>query len=72
MRCYNSALIYELSVLKIFAEPLLAVVPDDVPESTEANRLLKILDYFLPITNIEDIPRTSIIREFIGRSAFRY
>lgn len=69
---FNSALIYEVSVLKIFAEPLLAVVPDDVPESTEANRLLKILDYFLPITNIEDIPRTSIIREFIGRSAFRY
>jgi uridine kinase len=69
---FNSALIYEVSVLKIFAEPLLTVVPDDVPESTEANRLLKILDYFLPITNIEDIPRTSIIREFIGRSAFRY
>lgn len=69
---FNSALVYELAVLKIFAEPLLAVVPDDVPESTEANRLLKILDYFLPITNIEDIPRTSIIREFIGRSAFRY
>ena len=69
---FNSALVYELAVLKIFAEPLLAVVPDDVPESTEANRLLKILDYFLPITNIEDIPRTSIIREFIGRSAFKY
>ncbi|MGQ9856510.1 MAG: nucleoside kinase [Fervidobacterium sp.] len=69
---FNSALVYELAVLKIFAEPLLAVVPDDAPESTEANRLLKILDYFLPITNIEDIPRTSIIREFIGRSAFRY
>jgi len=69
---FNSALVYELAVLKIFAEPLLAVVPDDVPESTEANRLLKILDYFLTITNIEDIPRTSIIREFIGRSAFRY
>lgn len=69
---FNSALVYELSVLKIFAEPLLAAVPDNAPESTEANRLLKILDYFLPITNIEDIPRTSIIREFIGRSAFRY
>ncbi|MGC8955453.1 MAG: nucleoside kinase [Fervidobacterium sp.] len=69
---FNSALVYELSVLKIFAEPLLAVVPDNEPESTEANRLLKILDYFLPITNIEDIPRTSIIREFIGRSAFKY
>ncbi|HOK87635.1 MAG TPA: nucleoside kinase [Fervidobacterium sp.] len=69
---FNSALIYELPVLKIYAEPLLAVVPDNIPESTEANRLLKILDYFLPITNIEDIPRTSIIREFIGRSAFKY
>uniref|UniRef100_A0A7C4GJ80 Nucleoside kinase n=1 Tax=Fervidobacterium thailandense TaxID=1008305 RepID=A0A7C4GJ80_9BACT len=69
---FNSALIYELSVLKVFAEPLLTVVPDTEPEATEANRLLKILDYFLPITNIEDIPRTSIIREFIGRSAFRY
>ncbi|ABS60001.1 MULTISPECIES: nucleoside kinase [Fervidobacterium] len=69
---FNSALVYEISVLKIFAEQLLAVVPDNEPESTEANRLLKILDYFLPITNIEDIPRTSIIREFIGRSAFRY
>ncbi|HQG02194.1 MAG TPA: nucleoside kinase, partial [Fervidobacterium sp.] len=69
---FNSALIYELPVLKIYAEPLLAVVPDNIPESTEANRLLKILDYFIPITNIEDIPRTSIIREFIGRSAFRY
>ncbi|MEN3043163.1 MAG: nucleoside kinase [Fervidobacterium sp.] len=69
---FNSALVYEVSVLKIFAEPLLTVVPDNEVESIEANRLLKILDYFLPITNIEDIPRTSIIREFIGRSAFRY
>ncbi|MBB6063155.1 uridine kinase [Thermosipho japonicus] len=69
---FNSALVYEIAVLKIFAEPLLIAVPDDVPESTEATRLLKILDYFLPITNIEDIPRTSLIREFIGRSVFKY
>ncbi len=69
---FNSALVYEISVLKVFAEQLLASVPDEDPTSTEANRLLKLLDYFLPITNIEDIPRTSIIREFIGRSAFRY
>jgi len=69
---FNSALVYELPVLKIFAEQLLITVPDNVPETSEATRLLKILDYFLPITNLEDIPRTSIIREFIGRSVFKY
>ncbi|ABR31602.1 ATPase AAA [Thermosipho melanesiensis] len=69
---FNSALVYEISVLKIFAEQLLIVVPDDKPEYSEVTRLLKILDYFLPITNIEDIPRTSLIREFIGRSVFKY
>lgn len=69
---FNSALIYELPVLKIFAETLLAQVPDDVDEYPEALRLLKVLDYFLPITNLEDIPRNSILREFIGRSIFKY
>ncbi|MBT1248768.1 MULTISPECIES: nucleoside kinase [unclassified Thermosipho (in: thermotogales)] len=69
---FNSALVYEISVLKIFAEQLLIVVPDNVPEYSEVTRLLKILEYFLPITNIEDIPRTSLIREFIGRSVFKY
>ncbi|MBO8160118.1 MAG: nucleoside kinase [Thermosipho sp. (in: Bacteria)] len=69
---FNSALVYEIPVLKIFAEQLLITVPDGVPETSEATRLLKILDYFLPITNIEDIPRTSLIREFIGRSVFKY
>jgi len=69
---FNSALVYEIPVLKIFAEQLLITVPDNTPETSEATRLLKILDYFLPITNLEDIPRTSIIREFIGRSVFKY
>ncbi|QTA37612.1 nucleoside kinase [Thermosipho ferrireducens] len=69
---FNSALVYEIAVLKMFAEPLLIAVPDSEPEISEATRLLKILDYFLPITNLEDIPRTSLIREFIGRSVFRY
>ncbi|SHH40947.1 nucleoside kinase [Thermosipho atlanticus] len=69
---FNSALVYEIPVLKIFAEQLLITVPDNLPETSEATRLLKILDYFLPITNIEDIPRTSLIREFIGRSVFKY
>ncbi len=69
---FNSALVYEIPVLKIFAESLLAQVPEDVDEYPEALRLLKVLDYFLPITNIEDIPRNSILREFIGRSIFKY
>jgi len=69
---FNSALPYELSVLKVFAESLLIQVQDDSNEYPEALRLLKMLEYFLPITNIEDIPRTSILREFIGRSVFKY
>ena len=69
---FNSALIYELPVLKIFAEQLLAQVPESAEEYSEALRLLKVLDYFLPITNLEDIPRNSILREFIGRSIFKY
>jgi len=69
---FNSNLIYELSVLKIFAEPLLLSVDNSNPEYSEAKRLLKFLDYFLPITELEEIPRKSIIREFIGRSTFKY
>jgi uridine kinase len=69
---FNSALVYEIPVLRIFAEPLLVQVPEDVPEYSEALRLLKLLDFFLPITNIEDIPDKSILREFIGRSIFKY
>ena len=69
---FNSALVYEIPVLKIFAEQLLVQVPETEDEYSEALRLLKVLDYFLPITNLEDIPRNSILREFIGRSIFKY
>ncbi|WP_175419657.1 nucleoside kinase [Marinitoga sp. 1154] len=69
---FNSNLIYELSVLKIFAEPLLLSVDNSNKEYSEAKRLLKFLDYFLPITELEEIPKKSIIREFIGRSTFKY
>jgi uridine kinase len=66
---FNSALIYELSVLKQFAEPLLFNVPRDCPEYTEARRLIKLLDYFLGISS-DKIPNNSLLREFIGGSCF--
>ncbi len=65
----NSALVYELSVLKVYAEPLLHKVPRDCPEYVEANRLLKLLAYFLPLPT-EGISANSLIREFIGGSCF--
>ncbi len=65
----NSAAIYELSVLKVYALPLLYAVPADCPEYTEANRLIKLLDYFIPMPS-EDIPRSALIREFIGNSCY--
>ncbi len=67
---FNSALIYELAVLKQYAEPILFGIAKEHPEYLEANRLLKFLDYFLGVST-EDIPRNSIIREFIGGSCFR-
>ncbi len=66
---FNSALVYELAVLKQYAEPLLFGVPRDSAEYLEAKRLLKFLDYFLGVSS-EDIPRNSILREFIGGSCF--
>ena len=66
---FNSASLYELSVLKTFAEPLLFAIPPDAPEYPEAKRLLKFLEYFLGLS-CEDVPRNSLIREFIGGSAF--
>lgn len=66
---FNSAQIYELAVLKQYAEPLLFAVPRDCPEYQEAKRLLKFLEYFLNIKS-EDIPNTSLLREFIGGSCF--
>lgn len=67
---FNSALVYELAVLKLYAEPLLFSIPRDVPEYDEAKRLLKFLDYFLGIDS-EIIPKNSIIREFIGGSCLK-
>lgn len=64
---FNSALIYELAVLKQYVEPLLFGLPKNCPEYTEAKRLLKFLDYFIGVSS-EDIPKNSILREFIGGS----
>lgn len=66
---FNSALIYELAVLKIYAEPLLFGIDRDSAEYVEAKRLLKFLDYFVPIP-ADNIPNNSLVREFIGGSCF--
>lgn len=66
---FNSALIYELAVLKQYAEPLLFGIGKEEPEYTEAKRLLKFLDYFVPVSS-ENIPINSIIREFVGGGCF--
>ncbi len=68
---FNSALIYELAVLKKYVEPLLKAVPEVHEEYCEANRLLKFFSYFQHIDDAE-IPPTSLIREFLGGSSFRY
>ncbi|MCD7835273.1 MAG: nucleoside kinase [Lachnospiraceae bacterium] len=67
---FNSVLIYELAVLKPFAEPLLFKISKDEPEYYEAKRLLKFLDYFLSVPS-ENLPNNSICREFVGGSCFR-
>ena len=66
---FNSALIYETSVLKPYVQPLLFGVPRDSEEYVEAKRLLKFLNYFLPIP-ADDIPKTSLLREFIGGGCY--
>lgn len=66
---FNSALIYELSVLKQFAEPLLFSITPDDPGYHEALRLLKFLQYFLGIST-EGLPKNSLVREFVGGSCF--
>ncbi|HQG68639.1 MAG TPA: nucleoside kinase, partial [Paludibacteraceae bacterium] len=68
---FNSALLFEFAVLKRYAEPLLAEVPKYCDEYTEAHRLIKFLNYFVPIPDRE-IPPTSLLREFVGGSSFRY
>ena len=67
----NSSLFYEISVLRPFAEKILREVPDTVPEYDEARRMLKFLDNFIPIAP-DEVPPTSILREFIGGSSFQY
>lgn len=66
---FNTAHVYELAVLKQYAEPLLFGIDKNAPEYLEAKRLLKFLDYFLGVGS-ESIPQTSILREFVGGSAF--
>lgn len=66
---FNSALIYELSVIKQYAEPLLFAVPKDCEEYYEAKRLLKFLDYFLGL-EATNVPKNSILREFVGDGCF--
>lgn len=65
----NSALVYELACLKVYAEPLLFGIDKSEPEYLEAKRLLKFFDYFVAVPE-EEVPRNSILREFIGGSCF--
>ena len=67
---FNSALIYETALLKPYVEPLLFGVPKDCEEYVEAKRLLKFLNYFLPIP-ADDVPKTSLLREFIGGGCYK-
>jgi len=66
---FNSALVYELAVLRSYAEPLLAEITPDCPEYSEARRLLEFLSYFIPLSDA-GVPANSIIREFIGNSCY--
>lgn len=68
---FNSALLYELAVLKTYAEPLLKTIPENETEYAEALRLMKFLSYFQPVS-AREIPPTSILREFLGGSSFIY
>jgi len=68
---FNSALLYELSVLKLHAEPILRKVKPNEQEYNTAQRLLKFFSYFAPVDD-DEIPPTSIIREFLGGSSFDY
>ena len=67
---FDSSLIYELAVLKAYAEPLLLQIPPESAEGAEARRLLKFFDYFLGV-GTENIPINSILREFVGGSFFQ-
>ena len=66
---FNSSMVYEISVLKLYAEPLLASIDYNSPEFAEAKRLYEFLSYFMPI-DPHEIPNTSILREFLGGGVF--
>ena len=68
---FNSALNIEFAVLRAHAEIILMSVPKNCPEYSEAHRLLKFIHFFLPISD-QEIPPTSIMREFVGGSSFKY
>lgn len=68
---FNSAMLYELAVIKTQAEPLLQLVPENCEEYSEAYRLLKFLRHFKPLP-YKDLPPTSLLREFLGGSSFKY
>ena len=68
---FNSALLFELAVLKDYAEPLLRKVPNNCPAYSEANRLLRFLGYFTSVPD-NQLPPTSLLREFLGGSSFVY
>ena len=68
---FNSALLFEFAVLRSHAEPILNSVPRNCPEYAEAYRLLKFIKYFTPVQD-KEIPFTSLLREFLGGSSFKY
>ncbi len=68
---FNTAMLFELAVIKSQAEPLLELVPENCEEYSEACRLLKFLKYFRPIP-YKTVPQTSLLREFLGGSSFKY
>jgi len=69
---FNSALLYELALLKKYAEPLLKSICQNEKEYAEAKRILKFLSYFKDLNDEDEIPPTSILREFLGDSSFHY
>ena len=68
---FNSALLFELAVIKDHIEPILRKVPNSSPEYSEAHRLLHFLSYIVSINDTE-LPPTSLLREFLGGSSFEY
>ncbi len=68
---FNSALLFELAVLKDYVEPVLRKVPNRCPEYSEAHRLLRFLNYFISVQD-KELPPTSLLREFLGGSSFQY